>query len=133
MSKIEIGSRPDYGTFIPAFLDDYPLNANEFRLYVHILKNAGTEKGHCESIGQAAKHCGMNVKTARSAMKLLSAAGLVRIEHRSGLTSLIHPTPYDQWADPGIVQDLRKKPDENPDPTNTDADKFAAISEGVSA
>ena len=41
-----VSSRPDYGAFIPAHLDDYPLTPNEFRVYARILRRAGSKGGH---------------------------------------------------------------------------------------
>lgn len=105
-----VGTRPDYGAFIPAALDDYPLNPNEFRIYAHVLRRAGTDsRGHFESIGKTAKHCGMNAKTARNAMKVLQLAGMISVVDRPGSTKLITPTHDNSWASSDQVPEIRKR------------------------
>lgn len=109
MSDYQVGDRPDRGAFIPSCLDDYPLNANEFRVYAHILRRAGTKNTHYETVPNTAKHCLMNVKTARNAIKVLRAAGLISVEERPGFSSILTPTHESLWASPGLVEGIRQK------------------------
>lgn len=87
----------DLGAFIPSFLDDYPLNPFEFRVYAHIARRAGS--GQCwESIGAIAKHCYMNVRTTRAAVQQLAKHGLITYEERPGQTNLIKLTHHSHWT-----------------------------------
>ena len=106
--KASIGKRPDHGAFIPSYLDDYPLTPNEFRMYAHIMRRAGTRGDHFESIPNAAKHCHMNVKTARNAIKVLRALRMVIVTERTGQSSIIEPAHEDDWAPPNQVEAIRK-------------------------
>ncbi|MBD2683332.1 MULTISPECIES: hypothetical protein [Nostoc] len=104
----ELNSRPDFGVFIPGFFDDYPLESSEFRLYAHIQRRAGTI-GCFESIPNMAKHCYMALKTAKNAIKLLLAAGMIEIQERLGTTNIYTLTPPSCWVSPDQVQLLRSQ------------------------
>ena len=105
--KASIGKRPDHGAFIPSYLDDYPLTPNEFRIYAHIMRRAGTMGDHFESIPNAAKRCHMNVKTARNAIKVLRALRMIIVTERTGQSSVIEPTHEDDWAPISQVKSIR--------------------------
>ncbi|MBW4690043.1 MAG: hypothetical protein KME40_34425 [Komarekiella atlantica HA4396-MV6] len=94
--------------FASAFFDDYPLEAEEFRLYVHIQRRAGNS-GCFESIPKMAQHCQIAEKTAKHAVKLLLKAGMIRIQQRSGTTNVYTLTPASQWVNPDQVQLLRSQ------------------------
>jgi hypothetical protein len=104
----ELNNRTDFGVFIPGFFDDYPLESSEFRLYAHIQRRAGTI-GCFESIPNMAKHCYMALKTAKNAIKLLLAAGMIEIQERLGTTNIYTPTPPSCWVSPDQVQLLRSQ------------------------
>lgn len=94
-----IKNETDYGAFIPSFLDDYGLDPYEFRIYAHILRRAGG--GRCwESIPNMARHCRMNEKTARRAVKRLLTLGMIASCVRQGATTEYTVTNPKQWATP---------------------------------
>lgn len=98
----------DYGAFIPSFLDDYGLNADEFRVYAHIARRAGS--GDCwEGIDAIANHCKMNVKTARKAIAMLIKAGLLSSETRKGKTNVIRLKKHSLWVDSTQLEAIRKQ------------------------
>jgi hypothetical protein len=104
----ELNNRSDFGVFIPGFFDDYPLESSEFRLYAHIQRRAGVS-GCFESIPNMAKHCYMALKTAKNAIKLLLAAGMIEIQERLGTTNIYTLTPPSCWVSPDQVQLLRSQ------------------------
>ncbi|MDZ8261952.1 helix-turn-helix domain-containing protein [Nostoc sp. ChiQUE01b] len=104
----ELNNRTDFGVFIPGFFDDYPLESSEFRLYAHIQRRAGTS-GCFESIPNMAKHCYVALKTAKNAIKLLLAAGMIEIQERLGTTNIYTLTPPSKWVSPDQVQLLRSQ------------------------
>ncbi|MBD2471494.1 hypothetical protein [Nostoc sp. FACHB-145] len=95
----ELNNRADFGVFIPGFFDDYPLESSEFRLYAHIQRRAGTF-GCFESIPKMAQHCYMALKTAKNAIKLLLAAGMIEIQERLGTTNIYTLTSPSNWVSP---------------------------------
>jgi hypothetical protein len=107
-TKDTLQNRSDFGAFIPAFLDDYPLESEEFRLYAHIQRRAGGQ-GCFESIPKMAQHCYMALKTAKNALKLLLATGMVTIEERPGTTNIYTLTPASEWVKPEQVNLLREQ------------------------
>jgi hypothetical protein len=104
----ELNNRSDFGVFIPGFFDDYPLESSEFRLYAYIQRRAGTI-GCFESIPNMAKHCYMALKTAKNAIKLLLAAGMIEIQERIGTTNIYTPTTPSSWVSPNQVKLLRSQ------------------------
>ncbi|MBU7585182.1 MAG: hypothetical protein KAF91_20210 [Nostoc sp. TH1S01] len=104
----ELNNRADFGVFIPGFFDDYPLESAEFRLYAHIQRRAGVS-GCFESIPKMAQHCYMALKTAKNAIKLLLAAGMIKIQERIGTTNIYTLTPPTDWICPDQVQLLRSQ------------------------
>ncbi|WP_225892593.1 hypothetical protein [Nostoc sphaeroides] len=107
-TKDTLQNRSDFGAFIPAFLDDYPLESEEFRLYAHIQRRAGGQ-GCFESIPKMAQHCYMALKTAKNALKLLLATGMLTIEERPGTTNIYTLTPKSEWVEPEQVNLLREQ------------------------
>ncbi|MBD6620841.1 hypothetical protein FNW02_35100 [Komarekiella sp. 'clone 1'] len=108
MTDTAIRNRFSSEVFASAFFDDYPLEAEEFRLYVHIQRRAGNS-GCFESIPKMAQHCQIAEKTAKHAVKLLLKAGMIRIQQRSGTTNVYTLTPASQWVNPDQVQLLRSQ------------------------
>ncbi|MEM9213954.1 MAG: hypothetical protein AAGD25_06365 [Cyanobacteria bacterium P01_F01_bin.150] len=104
-----VGNRPDYGAFIPAALDDYPLNANEFRVFCHISRRAGTDRGCFESIAKTASHCRMNEKTARAAIHAMQKGNLLSLEQRPGKSTIIHPNHFEAWVSPEEFISLKQE------------------------
>ena len=108
MTHTEIRNRTDYGAFIPGFLDDYPLEPEEFRLYAHILRRAGSN-GCFESIPNMARHCRMGEKSVKNALKLLLAAKMLVATPRPGITSVYDLTPAKEWVAAEDIASLRSE------------------------
>jgi len=95
------------GPFIPAYLDDYQLSVDEFRLYCHI-----SRRGDCfESVYDMARFIGVSERTARSALNVLMRAGLVEREARGYQLYIYRTCAYSNWANnaelPGIRAEVR--------------------------
>jgi hypothetical protein len=101
-------NRSNFGAFIPSFLDDYPLEPEEFRLYSHIQRRAGGQ-GCFESIPKMAQHCYMALKTAKNALKVLLATGMLTIQERPGTTNIYTLAPATEWVEPKQVLLLREQ------------------------
>ncbi|MCC5604314.1 helix-turn-helix domain-containing protein [Nostoc favosum] len=108
LTENQINNRIAFEVFIPGFFDDYPLESSEFRLYAHIQRRAGVS-GCFESIPKMAKHCYIALKTAKNAIKLLLAAGMIEIQERIGTTNIYTLTPPSSWVSPDQVQLLRSQ------------------------
>ncbi|ODG99420.1 hypothetical protein A4S05_37830, partial [Nostoc sp. KVJ20] len=108
LAENQINNRTAFEVFIPGFFDDYPLESSEFRLYAHIQRRAGVS-GCFESIPKMAKHCYMALKTAKNAIKLLLAAGMIEIQERIGTTNIYTPTTPSSWVSPNQVPLLRSQ------------------------
>ncbi len=104
----EIRDRRDLGAFIPSFLDDYPLDPEEFRLYAHIVRRVG--KGGCfEAVPNMAKHCRMDKQKAQKAIQVLVKAKMIEPEVRAGKTTIYGLTPYEEWETAQGVEAIRKE------------------------
>ncbi|MBW4458261.1 MAG: helix-turn-helix domain-containing protein [Nostoc indistinguendum CM1-VF10] len=108
LAENQINNRTAFEVFIPGFFDDYPLESSEFRLYAHIQRRAGVS-GCFESIPKMAKHCYIALKTAKNAIKLLLAAGMIEIQQRIGTTNIYTPTTPSLWVSPDQIQLLRSQ------------------------
>ncbi|MFW9257675.1 hypothetical protein [Nostoc sp. CALU 546] len=108
LAENQLNNRTAFEVFIPGFFDDYPLESSEFRLYAHIQRRAGVS-GCFESIPKMAKHCYIALKTAKNAIKLLLAAGMIEIQERLGTTNIYTPTSPSLWVSPNQIQLLRSQ------------------------
>ncbi|MCC5640815.1 helix-turn-helix domain-containing protein [Nostoc sp. CHAB 5844] len=108
LAENQINNRTDFGAFIPSFLDDYPLEPEEFRLYAHIQRRAGVS-GCFESLSKIAQHCHIALKTAKHAIKLLLDTSMIQVQKRNGTTNIYTLTPVSQWVAPEQVSILRQQ------------------------
>lgn len=107
MSQYSASDERDLGTFIPSFLDDYGLTSDEFRIYAHVARRAGS--GTCwESVGAIAKICKMDIKTVRKVLAVLKIAGLLDVEDRPGKTTLYRLTKHSLWVHPDRLNEIRE-------------------------
>jgi hypothetical protein len=96
----------DRDPFIPSFLDDYPLDPYEFRIYARIHRRA--KKGSCwESIPNMAAGCQMSLAKARIALRFLVAAGLISCHQRSGTTTQWTLNSTSHWLTPEQIFSLK--------------------------
>lgn len=94
-------SRDDLPFMVHSDLDDLDLSPYEFRAYVHLVRRAGTRGGeYWESVDAGARHCRMDAKTYRTALKALVDRGLLTREDRPGETSVYRLAPRRQWRTP---------------------------------
>jgi predicted transcriptional regulator len=109
MNTTQIRDRSDFAIVVPSFLDEYGLDPMEYRLYSHIVRRAGKD-GCFESIPNMAKICLMNEKTVRKALRILIAAGLIKIiQERKGKTSIYEITHSSEWIDPQQLTVIRQQ------------------------
>ena len=92
--------------FIPAWLDELPLNARQFRVLMHLWRRGET----FSSTETIARICRMKRDTVFSALRELEAAGLIRREARPGFTTLI------RTLTPGTVREPSPVPGQDPSP-----------------
>ncbi|MCC7518212.1 MAG: helix-turn-helix domain-containing protein [Verrucomicrobiae bacterium] len=85
--------------FIRSELDDYILTANQFRVYAHLARRAGTD-GAWPSIKSMARTCRLHGDTVRRCLRCLRQLNLVRAQARRGATTLYILTPYSDWKKP---------------------------------
>jgi len=124
--------RSDLGAFIPSFLDDYPLDPYEFRLYARISRRAGS--GKCfESLYQMAEKCGMSIKKARVAFTFLCETKLIQIEERKGKSSFCWTTPVSEWLSPDEAQKLKETAPEKYTANKKSRSSSRSSSSGINA
>lgn len=94
-------SRDDLPFMVHSDLDDLDLTPFEFRAYSHMVRRAGSKGGeYWESVEAGAKHCRMDAKTYRAALKALVERGLLTRSDRPGETSVYRITPRRAWRTP---------------------------------
>lgn len=87
----------DAGAFIPSALDDFGLDPYAMRIYIRIVRRAGTRQGCFESIDNMALHCKMNRKTVYQSVKVLLRHHLIEKVSVPGKTSHYYLTPSSEW------------------------------------
>lgn len=94
-------SRDDLPFMVHSDLDDLDLTPFEFRAYAHMVRRAGIKGGeYWESVDAGAKHCRMDAKTYRAALRSLVRRGLLTRTDRPGETSVYRITPRRSWLTP---------------------------------
>lgn len=95
------GTELTQAAFIHSRLDDLGLTLQEFRVYCHAVRRAGSDGGYYESVPNCAKHCRIKLTTARAALQRLTTLGLLKlVDTPSGKTWTYRITPLEEWADP---------------------------------
>ncbi|MCF4967146.1 helix-turn-helix domain-containing protein [Nostoc sp. CMAA1605] len=107
--------------FIPAWLDDYGLTANEFRVYGHIARRVGTTGKCWESVPKIAKACRISRNVTLKALRALTEKyRLLTRNKRVGETDEYSLAPQSEWAPPVPSEDRclsrtkREKPETDP-------------------
>lgn len=92
--------------FIPIWLDDYGLTADEFRIYCHIARRAG-KTGKCwESVPKIAKACRVCRNVTLKALHALTETYRLLIRSkRQGETDEYSLAPESEWAPPVLPED----------------------------
>jgi DNA-binding transcriptional ArsR family regulator len=85
--------------FVHSALDDADLTANEFRVYCHIARRAGSSLAW-PSVDSIGKVCRMHPDTARTALASLASRGMLRRVERPGQSNLYRLTDKSEWLPP---------------------------------
>jgi len=86
--------------FVHSALDDAGLTATQFRVYCHIARRTGGLMGtFYESAPRCAAHCGVNVKTLRTAIADLLERHLIElVNYQNGHTKVFRLTSVEDWG-----------------------------------
>lgn len=95
--------------FVHSAVDDYPLSTEEFRVYAHLARRAGSGEAW-PSIASIAKHCRIHEDTARRCVHSITAYGLIDVTERGhqGKSNLYRLTPVSKWKSAQEVLTLQK-------------------------
>ncbi len=96
--------------FIPAWLDDLCLSANQFRVICHLWRRGVT----FSNAGTIAKMCRLKRDTVFEILSELEARGLIRRTPRPGQTTLIEPVPFGATGSNGNPSRLGGQVEANP-------------------
>jgi hypothetical protein len=103
--------------FIHSDLDDYGLSPFELRVYLRVVRRADAKllKGICrESVANMARGCGMSVRSAYNALRVLVGVGLLGEQTRpKGRPVEYVLLPRQYWKSPEELERIRAelKPD----------------------
>lgn len=105
--NIQHNSRQMNALFVHSTLDDYPLTPEEFRVYAHISRRAGSGQAwpKVESVAQV---CRMHPDTARRCLHALTHYGMIKAQQRRGFTTLYTITTPSHWKDSAHITALQK-------------------------
>ena len=92
-------------------LDEYGLDAYEFRIYAHVVRRTGGNlNGKCFATQKKiADICKMSVRKVQYAMKTLCEAGLLQKEERKGRTDIYRLTLTSAWRSKEELKGIRQK------------------------
>jgi hypothetical protein len=107
---METQNHADFGAIIPAFLDEYPLDPFEFRLFARIQRRSGRRECF-ESLPNMAKGCHMSLGKARLAFRVLAECKIISVQNRAteGKTYLCTINPIEYWVPQEQVEAIRKR------------------------
>lgn len=93
-----IQERRDFGIiFIHSSLDDCGLSANEFRIYAHIARRAGSNNKAWPGIDSIAEVCRMSKNTVTECIRQLEARAMLSVSRKVGQASVYSLTPEHEW------------------------------------
>jgi hypothetical protein len=110
----------DWGAFIPAQLDDYPLSPYEFRVYVHLARLIG-KSSYSESLSNMADRCHMSPATVRKALIKLERGRLISKQKQDSKLIWIL-TPPSEWLTAEEYQTLQENELDENNPTFIEVD-----------
>lgn len=96
--------------YIHNFLDEYGLDPYEFRVYAHMVRRTGgkPEGVFFASLSKTAEVCGMSIRKAQQAIKVLLKANLLKQTKRSGRTDEYKVTLASEWVPKEELEEIRK-------------------------
>lgn len=100
--------------FVHSSLDDAGLTANEFRVYCHLARRAGTAGDAFPSAQTVADVCRMHKDTVWEVLRSLEARGMVQRQPRPGLSTIYVLTTPDQWKKQGNPPETKGHPFDSP-------------------
>ena len=83
--------------FVHSSLDDAGLTANEFRVYCHLARRAGSAGDAFPAVQTVADVCRMNRDTVWAVLKSLTARGMLQRVPRPGLSTVYVLTTPEHW------------------------------------
>lgn len=95
--EVEIPPSKNLTLFNPAFIDDYGLTPEEFRVFARIMRRSAGEKGCYESIPNMALRLGMGERSVRRAIQVLKECGAINVSQNAGSPMLITFNPSGKW------------------------------------
>lgn len=106
--QLEIDTSEMNVLFVHSAIDDYPLSPEEFRLYAHLARRAGSGAAY-PSLESMARKCRMHKDTARRCLHNLLAYKMLDAHERRGQTTLYTLTKISRWVKPDVVLALQEK------------------------
>lgn len=99
--------RDDFPIFIHSELDEYGLDAVEFRVYARLARRAGQKGKHSESVPNMAREFDVSVRKIQYALKLLILCRLITRHPRPGKTDEYSLNPRNVWRNKTELSKLR--------------------------
>ncbi len=105
--------------FIHSALDEYGLTPQQFRVYCHIARRAGSGGLAFAGLDSMARKCRLHPKTVTRALAFLTARQLLAATRRPGQTTVYRLNPISAWSPPfdGSVSKVSTSP-HKPIPTH---------------
>ena len=98
-----LDGRTDFNViFIHSRLDDYGLSPQQFRVYAHLARRAGSG-GAWSSVARMAHVCKLHPQTVRAALRVLVRHRLITRQPRPSTTPIYRLTKADQWEPPTSI------------------------------
>lgn len=89
--------RSDFNVvFIHSRLDEYGLTPQQFRVYAHLARRAGSGRAW-PAVATMARICRLHPQTVRQVLRVLVQHRLITREPRAGRTPIYRLTPASQW------------------------------------
>jgi len=89
--------------FVHSELDDYGLDANEFRIYAHLARRANGKNRAWPGMTSMSIACRMNRHTVLRVIFCLECYGLIKIIKKQGATNQYVLTPPSEWKQPKLT------------------------------
>lgn len=98
--------------FVPAFIDDYGFNCEEFRVFSRIMRRSvGSSESCFESIPRLAKSLFISERLVRRALNVLEACEAIERTVRPGKSDVYDFNPMDKWKPSSELPAIRRRID----------------------
>lgn len=95
--EVEVAPSKNLTLFNPAFIDDYGLTPEEFRVFARIMRRAAGNSVCRETIPNMAQRLGMSERSVRRGIRVLNECGAITVREQKGMPFLITFNPSDKW------------------------------------